>query len=1164
MHSLRPPYRFLRLLALVPAATLLALAALQAQQTGNSTAPDAPTLAKYDKNQNGKLDPDELYAIQADEAKAAKAVASTPVTAAASEEVVELSPFEVKADNNKGYSASNTLAGTRLNSALEDLAGSVSVVTKQQLLDTAAIDINDIFLYEVGTEGTGQFTDMTTDGRGDYDNVAGNPTGSNRVRGLSAANIAIDGFSSSSSIPIDTYNISAVEIARGANSSLAGVGEAGGTVNLVQNRANLNRSTTSVTARIDSYEGFRGSLDVNRPIVKNLLSMRFSAVYEEKGYVRKPSMDRVDRQNIGFSYKPFRRTNISGSYEWFNEWARRANSVTPRDTITPWKLAGSPTWDWTTRTFTVNGVQLAPVTNVNAAVGANRPAGIVTLGSSGVRNLQYIDDGKINFIMAGNNGNLQQFTKSADISVQAGLYKIPGSTDKSIYDYTEINLAAPNYEIQKTGAATARLEQGLLDTRRVRMTAELGWRKEDQVIYQRSFIAQLDGVGSSLSVDTNKYLNDGRPNPFFQRPFIGGVNPQVFRKLNYSESFRAQVATDINLADEQNMFKWLGRHRTNVYGEYNRTVRAPSLRFHDTIGAHPYFNPATTSTGAPRALGANNGSLFYPLYYFGKTAGGGVEYGNTGPVNPTGSAVASYPTVATSATVLTSPYVTDTPIDITEAFFSAQTVQKKLNRTVGATIQSFFLHDAIVTTFGKRKDRAYTIDTLGTAPFGADGYTDYRSTLNFGTNKRWREGDTDTKGVVVRPFRDLPFVRRAAESGSSTRYIAQVFQGAGLHYNESQNFKPEDTAYNVFLEELPNPSGKSKEYGLNFILFDRKLNIRITKQETLQTNSRAQSGVIGTRLMSIDLDVPSQTRNFDLLSSLRTWYLGTTGTTALLGVHPEWTEDQFRTKASQVMKIDRATLDDLMAINKTITDASDAKSTGTEVEIQFNPTRNWTMRATGGTQKAIESKISGNMQRYIDIRLPIWESIVVPTELRPDGTQLPQAGASWWTTATTGSVPRDSYFLPTVKQPLDIAIANQGKAKTQSREYTANFITRYQLAGLFSENKYLKNMSVGGSYRWASRAILGYLGGVPDSDGVVRKLDPDKPVWDKATGNIDLLLTYSTRLFNGKIRTNFQLNVRNLTESGHLQGAGINPDGAIWQYRIIDPRQFIFQTTFEL
>jgi len=263
------------------ASALLALGSTQAQTLPASASAEAKALAKYDKNKNGKLDADELAAQRADEAKTSAAVAAASGTSSVPGEVVALSPFEVSAGIDKGYAAANTLSGTRLNSPLEDLAGSISVVTKQQLMDTAALDINDIFLYEVGTEGTAQFTDLTNDGRGEgvWDNVAGNPTGANRMRGLSSANIVSNGFTSSSTIPIDTYNIDAVEISRGSNSSLAGLGDAGGAVNLVTSRGNVNRETTSLQTRFDSYGGYRASVDINRPLIRNTLAFRFSGVY---------------------------------------------------------------------------------------------------------------------------------------------------------------------------------------------------------------------------------------------------------------------------------------------------------------------------------------------------------------------------------------------------------------------------------------------------------------------------------------------------------------------------------------------------------------------------------------------------------------------------------------------------------------------------------------------------------------------------------------------------------------------------------------------------------------------------------------------------------------------------------------------------------------------
>ena len=111
----------------------LALASAQAQSLPASAAADAKALAQYDRNQNGTLDADERAAQRADEARAASGVVATGAATAAAENdgVVALSPFEVNAGSDKGYSASGTLSGTRLASKLEDIAGSVSVITKQ-------------------------------------------------------------------------------------------------------------------------------------------------------------------------------------------------------------------------------------------------------------------------------------------------------------------------------------------------------------------------------------------------------------------------------------------------------------------------------------------------------------------------------------------------------------------------------------------------------------------------------------------------------------------------------------------------------------------------------------------------------------------------------------------------------------------------------------------------------------------------------------------------------------------------------------------------------------------------------------------------------------------------------------------------------------------------
>ena len=168
--------------------------------------------------------------MEAAERAAAGAVVTSP-SSTASGETVMLSPFEV-VSQDRGYYASSTMSGTRLNSKVEDLASSISVVTKEQMSDFALLDINDIFLYEAGTEGTGTYTEFSVDRNGSPVDNSLNPNNANRVRGVGPANISFGNFETSGRVPIDPINIDAVEISRGPNSTVFGLGNAAGTVNM--------------------------------------------------------------------------------------------------------------------------------------------------------------------------------------------------------------------------------------------------------------------------------------------------------------------------------------------------------------------------------------------------------------------------------------------------------------------------------------------------------------------------------------------------------------------------------------------------------------------------------------------------------------------------------------------------------------------------------------------------------------------------------------------------------------------------------------------------------------------------------------------------------------------------------------------------------------------
>ncbi|MCX6952489.1 MAG: TonB-dependent receptor plug domain-containing protein, partial [Verrucomicrobia bacterium] len=197
---------------------------------------------------------------------------------AAKGEVVVLSPFTVASEGTRGYYASNTLSGTRINSKVEDLGASITVITKQQLDDTAAVDLNDIFKYEAGTEGTFNYT-ATSSASPTTDSIQSSPATATRVRGISAPNAITDNFPSVSRIPIDTYNLESVEISRGPSSTLFGLGAPSGAVNIIKGRANLTKESNQIVFRADSYGGYRSSFNLNRPLLKDKLAVRLAALY---------------------------------------------------------------------------------------------------------------------------------------------------------------------------------------------------------------------------------------------------------------------------------------------------------------------------------------------------------------------------------------------------------------------------------------------------------------------------------------------------------------------------------------------------------------------------------------------------------------------------------------------------------------------------------------------------------------------------------------------------------------------------------------------------------------------------------------------------------------------------------------------------------------------
>ena len=1135
--------------ALVRCRALAWLAFGAASTFAQAPAVDPVTLARYDKNRNGVLDPPELEAMAADSRRSVPVVTPVgPGTAGAGDETIVMSPFEVVTDT-KGYYAATTMSGTRFNARLEDLASAITVVTKEQMADFGMLDINDIFNYTANTEGTWTYTDFEVDRNGSVsDNVQLNPTQANRVRGIAAANISLGNIETSGRTPIDPLALDAIEVSRGPNATIFGLGSPSGTVNLVPSAASLTRNRAQFQARGDRDGGYRSSLDVSRVVKHGVLGLRASASFQHDSFVRKPSGVNTVRYNGMIKYQPFKSTSITGSYSFYRMHGTRPNFSPPRDNLTNWIASGRPAWDPVTQRVTLAGATLGPFTSDSSLPGYFTNS---HYGAKSGQNLGfwYIGPGGLEYwstqgTNSGNNpdatGTIRFVSSNAVSGASGGVLSstqplfstTPTVSDKSIYDWSAINIAAVNRIMDETLTSSLQIDQIFLNSRRHTIAAQFAFRREESERYKRNLIgvANDNGQSGQLFVDVNARLLDGTPNPYFGRPYIGVAQPWTqWQPLTYDTS-RAQAAYKLDLAGERGFLRWLGTHQLSGYYEYKyRTARTRTYR-DAVIDDHPWI-PAGTSRGAGSIFSARG----YHRYYLGDANGHNVDYA------PGELTYGTYPFVwgnfATGA-------INREPARLgLVAITSSTSGTKSILKTRGGVLQSHLLGERLVTTFGLRDDAIYS---KGGAPvrLNPDGMTFDDSVNHWALGDyAYRTGKTRQAGVVVRPFRGLAFLRRIDSGGGPARLLAGALRGLAITYNESDSFSPMSPAQDLFLRPLPHTTGEGRDYGFALNVLDGKFVLRANRYDTRQFNlSGGDANTLSRRVLRYDIPSPAaESTPYMLHDRAFDW---------TRAQHPTWTDQQIEEDVARQIGIPLALQQGLEIQDPSLGARNHRQAKGTEIELNYNPSRYWTMAASATETQSIESGVGTALAEWISQRLPIWTTI-----------RDPRTGNLWWTTNYGGNQTAAQNFAAYVGAPFGLMQQLEGKPKSQVRRYNARFSTRVDLAG-FVVQPLLKRCHLGGSLRWADKAAIGFYGrqSLPAS---ITELDGNRPIYDQAQHYVDLFLGYRTKLWANRVSATFQFNARNLQEGGGLQPIGVYPDGTPHTYRIVDPRQFIVTATFD-
>ncbi len=252
-----------------------------------------------------------LHAAASAHAQSAPAAAPSPAaTARPGDGVVELSPFNVFSDQDTGYRAQNTLAGSRLNSSLKDTPGVLDVLTKDFLDDIGATTLQEALAYSTNfSEDFGDF-----DSQGVINTIfPGAQLNVNfRSRGLGGS--MARNYLETDSRPA-FYTVERIDNSSGPNAILFGLGSAGGVANITTKRAKLNRPAYGFDLLFDSNNSRRATLDVNQVFLPQTLGLRLNAIANRGKKYRANFTDNTDGFQLAGTWRASARTEVRVEYE---------------------------------------------------------------------------------------------------------------------------------------------------------------------------------------------------------------------------------------------------------------------------------------------------------------------------------------------------------------------------------------------------------------------------------------------------------------------------------------------------------------------------------------------------------------------------------------------------------------------------------------------------------------------------------------------------------------------------------------------------------------------------------------------------------------------------------------------------------------------------------
>lgn len=632
-------------------------------------------------------------------------VAATNKSSSDEDDTIVLSPFEVTASEDTGYAAASSLAGNRLNTELRDVGSAISVVTAQMLRDLAATSNESLLLYTTSSEVGNIYGNMANAGSGtqlDETSRFSNPTGNTRIRGLASADNTIDYFLSE--IPWDSYNVDRIDMQRGPNAMLFGLGSPAGIINAGTKSA-MFRNKGQVEARYSKFGSVRTTLDLNQVLIPKQLALRVDGLYSKEKFQQHPAYQ-TDKRGYGalryepaFLNKGSAHTTIKANFEKGNVRSNRPRSLTPGDSITPWFYTGTATGYFTNGTpFTYNNLNKAPLDarglfdrNI-ASIGDptrgqnsqtlnngtlnpywqpwlggqftgsyfGNPEAVFNSGDSSAGTLVNLVPSTVRGI--GTTGaidrNIGGFpdSRQASITIYRDVSKkvnLPGAkfgltrntqiSDPSIFDFYDQLIDGPNkYEWQNFHRYNASVAQTLFNGA---VGMELAYDKQHYDNGQLNFMTDKN---QQIFIDMTKIEADGTVNPNFGRPFIADASGGGGFGGADREAFRATAygKYDFDHGQHRNwLTRFAGRHvLTGLYSDDLR--KSYSRSFVHYVADNAYKDFINGFGSAAQNIDASVRKV-YPVIYLGPSLADATSAAGANIPGPTAPAVVTSGSIRT-------------------------------------------------------------------------------------------------------------------------------------------------------------------------------------------------------------------------------------------------------------------------------------------------------------------------------------------------------------------------------------------------------------------------------------------------------------------------------------------------------------------------------------